>query len=207
MFISLSSTYSGNACAIRQSINKYVNIQNKTLFFDWLVCSIKSINEVLEKKPILFEEKYIYPNPLNHTSINFLNFNLLTSHHDIRKFNENSINEITEKYKRRYERFINTIQNEKEIFFIRYCKNQKNMEEKEIHNFYENIITINKKLLFKFILVTDDDNLEIPISLINKQNFIYININKYIDNDIINETDPQNKKIKSLKCIYNIIKS
>ena len=66
---------------------------------------MKSVNQVLENTPIIFESNYIYPNPLNTTSINFKNFDLLTSHHDIHEFNENSINEITEKYTRRYEKF------------------------------------------------------------------------------------------------------
>ena len=62
MFLSLSSSYAGNACAIRQSIDNYYNKDNKkeTQFFDWLVCSMKSINDVLEGKTILFEDKYIY---------------------------------------------------------------------------------------------------------------------------------------------------
>ncbi len=124
MYISLSSSYTGNACAIADSIKKYTTQNCETNFFDWLVCSMKSVNEILEKKPILFEENYIYPNPLNTTSINFKNFNRLISHHDINIFDSNSIHEITEKYNRRFERLINTIQNEKLLIFIRYCKNQ-----------------------------------------------------------------------------------
>jgi hypothetical protein len=147
MFLSLSSSYSGNACAVRQSIENYYE-NNETQFFDWLVCSMKSVNEILEGKPILFEDKYEYPNPLNTTSINFLNFDKLISHHDINEFNENSINEITEKYTRRYERLISTIQNKEQIFFIRYCKNLDDIEEEEIIKFYKNIIRINRNLSF-----------------------------------------------------------
>ena len=57
---------------------------------------MKSVNQILENTPIIFES-YIYPNPLHTTSINFKNFNLLTSNHDIHEFNDNNINEITEK--------------------------------------------------------------------------------------------------------------
>ena len=98
MYISLSSSYAGNACAIRQSINNYTKNSNETQFFDWLVTSMKSVNQILENTPITFESNYIYPNPLKTTSINFKNFDLLISHHDIHEFNDNSINEITEKY-------------------------------------------------------------------------------------------------------------
>ena len=59
MFISLSSSYAGNACAIRQSINNNTNNSTETQFFDWLVASLKSVNEILENKPIIFANKTI----------------------------------------------------------------------------------------------------------------------------------------------------
>ena len=206
MFISLSSSYAGNACAIRQSIDNYSLLkQNETQFFDWLVCSMKSINEVLQGKPILFEDKYIYQNDLNTTSINFLNFDILISHHDIHEFDKNSIFEITEKYNRRYERLINTLKTTKNINFIRYCKDSNNIEEEEIITFYKNINNINCELIFKFILISDCDNLIISNNLINQQNFIYINLNNYIDDDVLNETNAYFKIIKKYKCIFSII--
>ena len=205
MFISLSSFYAGNACAVRQSIINY-STPGETQFFDWLVSSMKSINELLEGKPILFEETYEYPNPLNTTTIKFLNFNHLISHHDIVKFTDNSRNEIIEKYTRRYERLINTIQTEKEIYFIRYCKNSNDIEEGEIIKFYENIKNINSDLLFKFVLISDCENLIISDNLINSENFIYINLNNFIDEEVINETNDYFKTIKSYKCIFSIIK-
>ena len=152
MYISLSSSYAGNACAVHESIIKYnISTSNKTLFFDWLVTSMKSVNQVLENMPIIFETESMRPNTLNTTSINFKNFDLLISHHDIHDFNDNSINEITNKYIRRYERLINTIKEQQKINFIRYCKNQQNLEENEIYTFYKNIKNINPNLLFNFI--------------------------------------------------------
>jgi len=97
MYLSLSSSHAGNACAIRQSIINYTTPSNETQFFDWLVTSMKSVNQILENSQIIFESNYIYPNDLNTTSINFKNFDLLISHHDIHEFNEDSINEITKK--------------------------------------------------------------------------------------------------------------
>ena len=98
MFISLSSSFTGNACAIRDSINTYITESGENQFFDYLVTSMKSVNQILEGKEIQFESDYIYPNPLDMTSINFKDFDLITSHHDIKEFNNNSITEITEKY-------------------------------------------------------------------------------------------------------------
>jgi hypothetical protein len=200
MYLSLSSSYAGNACAVRQSIINYTTTSNETQFFDWLVTSMKSVNQLLENTPIIFESNYIYPNT---TSINFKNFDLLVSHHDIHKFNDNSINEITEKYIRRYERLINTIKEQKKINFIRYCKNQQNLEEEEIYTFYKNIKNINPKLVFNFILISDYNDLVIPSNL---DNFIYINLNNYVDDDILNETDDYFKIIKSYKCVFNLVK-
>ena len=205
MYISLSSSYAGNACAVHESITKYISTSNKTLFFDWLVTSMKSVNQVLENMPIIFETESMRPNTLNTTSINFKNFDLLISHHDIHDFNDNSINEITNKYIRRYERLINTIKEQEKINFIRYCKNQQNLEEKEIYTFYKNIKNINPNLIFNFILISDDNDLVIPNNLL-KDNFIYINLNNYVDDDIVNETNDYHKIIKKYKCVFDLIK-
>ena len=142
---------------------------------------------------------------MNTTSINFKNFDLLISHHDINEFNDNSINEITEKYTRRYKRLINTIKEQKKINFIRYCKNQENIEEEEIIKFYNNIVSINPKLSFNFILISDYNNLEIPHNLF-KYNLIYINLNNYINDDILNEENEYFRTIKKYKCVFDIIK-
>jgi len=209
MFISLSSSYGGNACAIKQSITSYslLNSENeKNQFFDWLVTSMKSINEVLEGKQILFETNYEYPNVQNTTTIKFFNFHYLISYHDIDKFNDNSINEITEKYNKRYERLINKIKSQSKIYFIRYCKNASDIEENQINIFYNNIKNINNQLFFKFILISDFDNLIIPETLLTKENFVFINLNDYIDEDILNETNYYCKIVKQYKCIFNIIK-
>ncbi len=205
MFISLSSSYAGNACAVHESINNYSSTSNKTLFFDWLVTSMKSVNQILENTPIIFETESIRPNTLNTTSINFKNFDLLISYHDIHDFNDNSINETTNKYIRRYERLINTIKEQQKINFIRYCKNQQNLEENEIYTFYKNIRNINPNLLFNFILISDDNDLVIPNNLL-KDNFIYINLNNYVDDDIVNETNDYQKIIKKYKCVFDLIK-
>ena len=205
MFISLSSSYAGNACAVHESITNYTSTSNKTLFFDWLVTSMKSVNQILENTPIIFETESMRPNTLNTTSINFKNFDLLISHHDIHDFNDNSINEVTNKYIRRYERLINTIKEQKNINFIRYCKNQKNIEAEEILIFYKNITNINPNLVFNFILISDYNDLQIPNNLL-KDNFIYINLNNYMDDDVLNERDNYFKIIKTYKCVFDLVK-
>jgi len=109
MYLSLSSSCAGYACAVCQSIKNYTTSSNETQFFDWLITSMKSVNQILENTPIIFDSNDIYQNNSNTISINFKNFDLLISHHDCDEFNDNSINEITTKYIRRYERLIDTI--------------------------------------------------------------------------------------------------
>lgn len=158
-----------------------------------------------KKKPLLFQTQYIYPNAIGTTSISFKNFDLLTSHHDIHKYNINSANDTIDKYKRRYKRLIHTIQTEKCINFIRYCKDNNDMNEKQIYKFFENIANINSGLNFKFILVSDNNKLLVSRQLRSHKNFVYINLNKYTDYNTINEKTRYLKIIKQYKCIYSII--
>jgi hypothetical protein len=201
MYLSLSSSYVGYACGIKQSIINYTNYTGPTHFFDWLVVSMKSINQILENTPIEFENEVIYPNDLNTTTIKFKNFHLLISHHDIHEFNDNSINELTEKYIRRYERLIDTIKKQQYICFIRYCKNSNDIESDEIIAFYKNIGALNPSLVFKIILISDCENLTIPSYLFN-YNLDYINLNNYIDDEILNETNEYHQIIKKYKYIF-----
>jgi hypothetical protein len=56
--ISLSGSVPGAACGIAISIKKNIYNNNKeTDFFDYLICSMKSINEILKGKTIDFENK------------------------------------------------------------------------------------------------------------------------------------------------------
>ena len=60
-------------------------------------------------------------------------------------------------------------------------------------------------MLFNFILISDDNDLVIPNNLL-KDNFIYINLNNYVDDDIVNETNDYQKIIKKYKCVFDLIK-
>jgi hypothetical protein len=203
MLISLSSSRPGFACGIRQSIDTY-NEKKATNFFDWLVCSMKSVNEILEGTPIEFEDTYVYPNPLNNTSINLKNFDLLISHHDIHEFDENSKSIVTEKYVRRYNRMLEIFKTENDIYFVRYCHDESNLEEEEIHKFYENINKINKDLNFSFILMGGDDKIKISEELTNKKNFHYFNLKKIKNADDIIEEFEWHKLMKAYKKFLKI---
>jgi hypothetical protein len=110
-YISLSSSIGGFACAVSESIINNIG-KKETHFFDWTICSIKSINEIIMGKNILFEKSYDSTNN-DFCVVKFKNFNKLISVHDFRfsdfenqtKIN-NKITEIIKKYKRRRERFL-----------------------------------------------------------------------------------------------------
>jgi hypothetical protein len=167
---------------------------------------MKSINNVITNKKI--EVGHIIDTNL-YCSILFKNFDLLISYHDLEPNSENDIdkiNNVIEKYQRRQERFINYIKNYNKIFFIRYCDKNENIETNEIINFYKNIKNINNKLLFYFILITNNNDLNIPSELFSKKNFLFINLNKHSGNNTIDtDINPFFQIIESYKPLTNII--
>lgn len=207
MYISLSSYHAGHACAIRDSIRIYGNNGDidPNQFFDWLTVSMKSVNEVIEMKPIEFEDHYIYPNVLGQTTVFFKGFDSLISHHEVHVMNENGINELVEKYTRKRARLINTIKTQTRIYFLRYCKNQEDLEEAEIFRFINNIANVNPDLNFKFILMSDHEDLFIPPGLRTLLHFFYIPLHEFLDDDTIKETKEYTKNIKMYKCVFNLM--
>lgn len=194
MFISLSGSNVGYACGIKDAINNYFG-KTQTQFFDWLICSMKGINQVLQGEKFMFNTKYSYPNSDNATTIFFSDFDLLISYHDVVQPTKENLSEINEKYKRRYARIIDTIKSEKEIYFLRYCNGQNDLDESEIHTFYNNINKLNDTLEFYFVLITINNIIDIPSSLLFRRNFLHINLiknNKIINDETINgETNVQ----------------
>ena len=179
--ISLAASYAGPACAIAASIKKYFyNNNSVTNIFDNLEISIISINQLL----LLNEEdiKYIdfndnwHVNNNNNISITFKNFDHIYSHHDLKNnFTYDDLNNLKEKYIRRYNRFIYDIKNENKIFFLRY-----GIEDTyQIELFYDNIYKKNPDLEFYYIMLIYCEN---PVNYkIKYDNFIVINFYDYID--------------------------
>jgi len=158
---------------------------------------MKSVNEVLAGKRIAFESTYIYPNAVNTTTINFLEFDLLVSHHDIHEYTTDCIESIIEKYTRRYHRLLDTIKSEKEITFIRYCKDNQDLSEIDIHNFIEAVSSINNSLKINFILCSDN-KLEISNRLLNHIQFIHL----IPTPEVLSISDPYQKTVQLYKSIF-----
>lgn len=195
--ISLSHDEPGTACSIGVAIKKYFyNGTKVTDFFDYLIVSMKSVNEVLMGKPIEFVNK----KSLEDGKINFKNFNKIISIHDIhdiRKKNSNIseneiINELKEKYNRRRDRLINSINENETIFFLRYYTNNNMNDREEFIKFMNNIKKLNPSLHFHLILITTnyrEQKTFVPIRILN----FFQNVHMlFLDNYLTSEENKLN---------------
>jgi len=204
--ISLSFDEAGYACAIASSIKKHFYNNNcKTNFFDYLVVSMKSINEILELKNLnlLLNNLDLSESHIDTTIVKWSNFNKLISYHDIKNnSNKSDLIHFKNKYIRRYIRFIHYIYEENIIFFIRYGKTPEN----EIQQFIENIKNINSNLIFYFINVDYDTQFKENIHYKNIENYIYINF-YLINNNNIKQTDKYFEILEyNWEFVFNLIK-
>lgn len=139
--ISLSSDKAGFACAIATSIKKYYNNNYQTNLFDYLVCDLHDINNILILNNIDLLTSNLDISQIDDKSIvKFKNFKNLISYHDLK--NPYTITDYTnfiEKIKRRFRRFIELIKTEESIYFIRYGKE----DETILNKFIINIKKIN----------------------------------------------------------------
>lgn len=207
--ISLSSTIAGPACAIATIIKKkFYNDNYKTNIFDYLEISFDSIIEILEiKNNIDFDRKIkenyeIILNKTGKNSVYFKNFNKIISHHDlITNHTEVDFEDFINKYKRRYDRLFNTINEENKIFFIRF-----GIEEKDkIEKFINEVNKINKELIVYFINVYYDDKCN---CLYEIDNYYPINFFNYIDYNKKYNDDPFYKTLEfNWDYIFDIIKN
>ncbi len=210
--ISLSSSVAGPACAIGVSIkNHFYNGNYKTNIFDYLEITMKSINQILNTNASLIYERFhngnkndIYLNHTNNYTIDFKNFDKIMSHHDLHSdYTENDYKEVINKIKRRYDRLIEYIKNEDQIFFIRY--GNENMED--IVNFLHSVNRINDGLKIIYIQVSYEV-CDVPDSSAYIGNYkIYrVNFYNHIDHDKIYNSDPFFKTLEyDWNKIYNII--
>jgi hypothetical protein len=170
----------GSNCYVKMFLESHLK-KEETQFFDYIGSSMWSINELLkndfkglydyknfEKKHILNKgDKYIFTNKI---------YNLRFKH-DFKQNFDSDINDIKEdekfyefinKYKRRQNRFIQLLNNNKIILFIRYEEDNKDRvkyyEEKDelqyIYEFMKILKTINPDKKFFFILLSHDKNFE-----------------------------------------------
>ena len=205
--ISLSSDIAGPACAISRCINTYSKNNYPTNIFDYLEISLLSIIEILKIKTeaLNIDNKLrgnneININKDNKNSVKFNNFNKIISHHDLQEnYSEEDYNNFIEKYKRRFYRLINIIENEDKIFFIRYGTENNEL----ILNFMNEVNKINPNLNMYFINVNYDEHNNIPeMKSYVSNNYHYINFFNYINYDIQYDNDLY---FKTLQFNWNIV--
>ena len=212
--ISLSHNVGGTACTTSVAIKKYFYNDNKqTDFFDFLLVSMKSVNEVITGREI----KSFVKDTEHENFMIFQNFDYMRSLHDVLNIkeknpginDENIIEILTEKYNRRQERLLTSIKGNDTIYFLRYCTSYENIEHDEIINFMNNIKNINKDLNFHLILNTTnykEQKTQPPLKLLN----MYPNLHMlYLDNYLTSEENRLNHlfiidQIKFDKCVNNL---
>jgi hypothetical protein len=177
--ISISSNIAGHACAIGDSIRKYFyNNRKMTDFFDYLEVHLHSVNELLaiERKDIYYLNinNDFVENKHNKISVSFKHFQRMISHHDLNpQFDIHEYDVFIDKYIRRYNRLMDSIENENLILFIRFGKE----EEIDIVQFIENIKKINPTLQFYFVhLDYDKDSSARMENLESVPEYSYLNL-------------------------------
>ena len=118
--ISLSSDKAGFACAVATSIKKYYNNNYQTQIFDYLVCSLNTINSILKTTNYNDIINNLEITPIDNKScVKFKNYDNLISYHDLlNPYTKSDYINFIEKYKRRYNRLLEIIKNVVVLYFI-----------------------------------------------------------------------------------------
>jgi len=188
--ISLSSDKAGFACAVATSIKKYYNNNYQTQFFDYLVCSLNTINNILKTNNCdNLINNFDITQIDNKSCVKFKNYDNLISYHDLpNPYNITDYNNFIEKYKRRYFRLIEIIKKEDKLYFIRFGYET----EKDINNFFHIIKYLKSDIKVYFINVYyDNNNINYNYNIINN-NCFFKPINFYLfeeKNKTYNEDD------------------
>ena len=197
--ISFSANKAGFACAVATSIKKYSEkIDCPTQFFDYLVCDLADINTILDKNTSKNILDTVDIQPYTKKSIvSFKNFNNMISYHDLNNFfSKEEFNEFQNKYRRRYDRLLNLIQNEDILFFIRYGKEKK----EELQKIITLTQLLNTDAIIRVVNVFYDETKSYPED--KNENIIYINFYLLEDKNIIYDSDDY---YKTLQFKWNIV--
>lgn len=175
-------------------LNQALHIKKETGLFEWFESrSLQHITDVINTLTINPESNIIFAEfDRDFEYIYLLNNNLLSCHYDI--------DEYKIIFKRRYNRFIDNINKEENIYFIRVNPNGYNTTKNEIELFIESIKRINPNIKFNFLLID---------TIHNECDFNFITID--IDNVIFYhkyfyEKDVNDEYMQSPTIIYKIYK-
>lgn len=171
-------------------LNQALNIKKETGLFEWFESrNLQHITDVINTLTINPESNIICGNDRN---IYLLNTNLLSYHYNL--------DEYKIIFQRRYKRFIDNINKEENIYFVRINPLGCNTSKNEIELFIESIKKINPNIKFNFLLIdTIHNDCDINFITINIDNVIFYH--KYFYQKDVNDVYMQRPTI-----IYQIYK-
>jgi len=165
----------GSECDVKYQINKYLNINKETDFFDWLITDMVSVCDILSKDIntiLTFPNIKLIGYKNRNAIVQLKNCNKIISMHDIPiNYSFNNIYSFILKYKRRYNRLIELIKSNSKTYFIR----RDNPLEKEIIKLMKILNIINPNNNITLILLRSD----IKDHYIFSKRVICINFNKF----------------------------
>jgi hypothetical protein len=171
-------------------LNQRLHIKTETGLFEWFESrNLQHITDVINTLTINPESNIICGNG---RYIYLLNTNLLSYHYDI--------DEYKIIFQRRYNRFIDNINKEENIYFVRINPHGCNTSKNEIELFIESIKRINPNIKFNFLLIdTIDNDCDINFITIDIDNVIFYHKHFY-------EKDVNDVYMRSPTIIYEIYK-
>ena len=168
----------GDSCNIKHQIDTN-HSKEETLFFDWLMSDMDSVNIILKNYEnindiININKLTIETKNRSKTKIYFNYLPRMISLHDVKiNYKEKDLHEFINKYKRRFDRIINYIKNYNDkILFLKY----KHITIQQKNDFINIIKNINPNCNFKLIVFYKND-----LQLENDQHFVNINLKNYIN--------------------------
>jgi len=210
-FISL-----GRHCDVAFNLKKN-NKTEITHFFDWIrtdfkcvlyILNLKNIDSIFNIDNLILDDKeHLYENEYTITLKNFVEKKqVFLFHHEIQINRDDDIDIkdkiklFIDKYTRRYERLINLIKLDKKLVFIYRITENKFNYSTDINDFNKIVKSLNKNIIYCLVILVNDINED--YYFVRFENYIKINISKYIDININN--DWTYSHIKWLN-IYDII--
>lgn len=180
----------GNGCYVRHVIeNNYYKHKIETNFFDWLLSSMNSVNQVFQSISSLEFDACDFSIDIDSQGTastyrtNFNNFGYLISIHDTQKNlpQEEALKIVAEKYNRRLRRLFSHVKNSEKLIFVRYSA----PEIMEIELFFDYLYKINR--LCHYRLLVFDSGLKLSNHGYN-YDVMYVNVEKFRITGVAHQT-------------------
>jgi hypothetical protein len=151
----------GSECNVKYQIDKHKG-KSETLFFDWLITDMNSVIKLISCDSIddILNINTVKVDPVtpiikSNSRILITSLPECISIHDMPiDPTDKDIDDFINKYKRRYERLINYIKSNDEIYFIRHG----DVDDTNKQVFIQTIQSINKNCKFTLVIIRDQQS-------------------------------------------------